>query len=270
MPKLTLRSCYNRGGYIEESAHPSSPVVEHARVLLAGAKASSDESAPRRLLAPEYRLSDETSFPGILADAYASWLYLIGQCGFVPSNVTIAGDSAGGNLALALARYICREHSPSLPARKRFEPIADSLVLFSPWVDLSLSHLNGDERASAVKNRSTDFLALNGLIGARDAAVYGLPTESIQSPYMSSIRFGQEHDPDLFKGFPRALLFYGGLEGFADECKTLQQVYNAGFGKMDEARMTAFEEPLGTHDFCALPSFAEERKRCIKRVSDWI
>jgi acetyl esterase/lipase len=245
-------------------------VIEHARVLLAGAVASSDESAPRRLLAPEYRLSDETSFPGILADAYASWLYLVNDCGFHPGRITIAGDSAGGNLALALTRYVCKEHIPSLPVKDRFDPIADSLILFSPWVDFSLSHLDGGKQASAVKNRRTDFLALHGLIGARDAAIFGLPAEAVESDYMSSIRLGQEHRSDLFEGFPRALLFYGGLEGFADECKTLQQCYNSGHGKKERVHMTAFEEPLGTHDFCALPVFAEEKERCIERVSGWI
>jgi acetyl esterase/lipase len=82
------------------------------------------------LFAPDYRLAPEHPFPAALDDALACYLALQEQ-GFTPENIVLAGDSAGGNLALSLCLTLC-DRGLSQPVR---------LALISPWADLTLSDL---------------------------------------------------------------------------------------------------------------------------------
>jgi acetyl esterase/lipase len=79
---------------------------------------------------PDYRLAPEHAFPAAVDDAVASFRGLLDQ-GVAPHDVVIAGDSAGGGLSLAAA----------LRLRELALPLPRAVVLFSPWVDLSLDQL---------------------------------------------------------------------------------------------------------------------------------
>lgn len=61
----------------------------------------------------DYRLAPEHPYPAALEDAVAAWDYLM-LLGYGAREVIVAGDSAGGNLALALTL--------SLKAQKRLLP----------------------------------------------------------------------------------------------------------------------------------------------------
>ena len=75
----------------------------------------------------DYRLAPEHPYPAALDDALAAYRWLLQK--YQPGQIVIAGDSAGGNLALATAIAI----------RDTGLPQAAALVLLSPWLDLSHS-----------------------------------------------------------------------------------------------------------------------------------
>lgn len=96
----------------------------YARVL--AAKMASATGC--EVLAFQYRLAPEFPYPADLEDALEAWEYLMHQ-GWGAKDIILAGDSAGGNLALELALAL-KEEGRFLPGR---------LVLFSPWTDMSAS-----------------------------------------------------------------------------------------------------------------------------------
>ena len=59
------------------------------------------------VVAVDQRLSPEAQFPAPLNDRYAAFTWAVSHCSRArgdPALVGVAGDSSGGNLAVALAR----------------------------------------------------------------------------------------------------------------------------------------------------------------------
>jgi acetyl esterase/lipase len=80
-----------------------------------------------RVFAADYRLAPEHPFPAAVDDAVAAYRGLL-AAGADPAAIVVAGDSAGGGLSVATA----------LRLRELALPPPRALVLFSPWVDLTL------------------------------------------------------------------------------------------------------------------------------------
>ncbi|KAG8170124.1 hypothetical protein KVR01_000869 [Diaporthe batatas] len=78
----------------------------------------------------QYRLSGTPGacFPAAVQDAVAFYHYLL-SLGADPGNIIVSGDSAGGNVALALARYV-QDNRARLPLPRGF-------AVFSPWVSVT-------------------------------------------------------------------------------------------------------------------------------------
>ena len=94
------------------------------------------ETTGYEVLSFEYRLAPEHPFPAAPDDAMQAWDYLM-HLGYGARDVVVAGDSAGGNLALVLCHRLKAE-GRRLPAR---------LVLMSPWTDMTASGRSYAERA---------------------------------------------------------------------------------------------------------------------------
>jgi monoterpene epsilon-lactone hydrolase len=106
------------GGYVLGSAFG---YQSHAGALAAAAQ--------RGVLVVDYRLAPEHPFPAALEDSLSAYRWLLDQ-GVASEHVTVAGDSAGGGLAMSLLLSLKREG----------EPTPGGAVLFCPWLDLGLRH----------------------------------------------------------------------------------------------------------------------------------
>jgi acetyl esterase/lipase len=78
-----------------------------------------------RVLLLDYRLAPEHPFPAAVDDAATAWRWLLKQ-GLAADKLAIAGDSAGGGLAIATLVNL-RDRKLGLPA---------CAAAISPWVDL--------------------------------------------------------------------------------------------------------------------------------------
>lgn len=119
------------GGYV--SGSPSTHVAITARLA---------KEARARIFALDYRLAPEHPFPAQIEDAWAAYWWLLTDQGVKPTQITVAGDSAGGGLTVALL----------LALRNAGVPLPAGAVCLSPWLDLTLSG------ATIAINEPTDFL----------------------------------------------------------------------------------------------------------------
>lgn len=107
-------------------------LASHAELM-----ACISSAAQARVLGVDYRLAPEHRYPAALDDALTVWQWLLGQ-GLSPSQVAVAGDSAGGGLALSLLL--------ALQARGDGLPVA--CWGMSAWTDLNASGSSYETRAA--------------------------------------------------------------------------------------------------------------------------
>lgn len=93
-------------------------------------------AAGAKLLAVGYRLAPEDPYPAAIDDAVASYRWLIDH-GIPPDRIAIAGDSAGGGLALATA----------VALRDGGDPLPAAVVAICPSTDLAKESASVKERA---------------------------------------------------------------------------------------------------------------------------
>src|SRR5579872_2290795 len=154
-------------------------------------------------IAVAYRKAPDHAFPAWVDDGHAAFRWLLEQ-GHRPSDIVLAGDSAGGNIALAVTHRLRAQKAP-LPA---------GLVLFSPWADLSCSGASYRKNA----RRESMFRAE----ATRSLGEYLTRGRDPKHPEVSPIH------GDL-TGFPRMLIFASSSEIFLDDARTLaRRAHEAG------------------------------------------
>lgn len=129
-----------------------------------------------------YRKAPDYPFPGALDDALLAYRSLLKK-GFAPQNIVVAGDSAGGGLALALL----------IALREAGEPLPAAAVGLSPWTDLDMPD-SVLRRVAREETQLLEALQMRGwgphyagdtplshpLISPARAEVHGLPPLLIQ------------------------------------------------------------------------------------------
>lgn len=109
-------------------------------------------------LLPEYRLVPEHPYPAAVADVHEVWRGLR-ESGVPAASIVVAGDSAGGALALALVVHL-RDAGDDLPA---------ALLLLSPMLDMSASGESVTAREDRDPIFTADFMRATGAAYAGDA-----------------------------------------------------------------------------------------------------
>lgn len=135
------------------------------------------------VLSFDYRLAPENPYPAATEDAMKAWNYLM-LLGYGARDVIVAGDSAGGNLALSLVLKL-KEENRLLPR---------GLVLMSPWTDLTSSGKSHETQAQIDPVLSAPYL--EQMIQNYAAE------EDLKNPFISPL-FGD------FKGFPPVYIQVG-------------------------------------------------------------
>jgi monoterpene epsilon-lactone hydrolase len=187
----------------------------------------------------DYRLAPEHPFPAALDDALAAFRWLIAQTP-PPRRIFLAGDSAGGGLALALAMSI-REQKLPAPA---------ALVLISPWTDLTLSGASHAKKAAADPMLRAAWL--------KDSAARYAGTRALTDPLLS---------PGLgdLTGLPPMLIQVGSEEILLSDAERLAHGTTQVGGR---AQLQRYEGLW--HDFQAHAGMLPEADQALTEIGAFI
>jgi acetyl esterase/lipase len=225
--------------YLHGGAFLTCGVNTHSRVVNALSR-----YADSPVLVVNYRLIPKHSVGMAVDDCYDAYRWLRTR-GYDPEQIVLAGDSAGGYLALALAQRLQREHD---------EPAA--LVAMSPLLELAKEpkqahpNINADAMFSAKA-----FDALIALVGSATAKniVDGKP-EELYEPL--------EH---VEAGLPRTLIHVSGSEVLLHDAQLAARRL-AEVGVPAEVRIW----PGQVHDFQLAAPIVPEAKRSLRQIGEYI
>ncbi len=179
-----------------------------------------------------------------MEDAQEGWEFLIAQ-GYKPENIIIAGDSAGGNLTLALVEKL-RDEGKALPS---------AMVCMSPWADL----------AGKGESHTTNIYK-DPLFGIKEGTAidenFVPPTYAgnadLQDKYLSPI-YGS------FSGFPPMLLQVGTYEILeSDSLAVFEKAKAAGV----DVKLTKYEGMF--HVFQMAGNMMPESKAAWAEVTEFL
>ncbi len=244
------------GSYISGSAHPSAPSGSITNSILASCPAIT------HVFAIEYRLSSSTehAFPTALLDAISGYHYLVNSLHIPPENIIIEGDSAGGNLALALIRYI---------VQSGLLPTPSASILLSPWADIAPPMTQRFPSYPPLRSSytPTTIRSLMGLTNQRaptlDQMGWGIAE---LNPYISPGSRNAVFDTISFAGFPPTFISAGGAENLLPQIRLLAERMKRDLG--EEARFHEAEDAC--HDFLLFSWQEPQRTDMLDAISLWV
>lgn len=196
-------------------------------------------AARARALLIDYRLAPEHPFPAALEDARRAYGWLLSQ-GFVPNQVLIAGDSAGGTLTLNLL----------LDLRQRQQPQPRAAVCLSPAPDLTFSS------ESWSFNARRDLMLIAGK-EHQSVKIY-LREVDPRSPQASPV-FADLHS------LPPLLIQVGSYELLLSDARRFAEKAEAAGG---EVTLEVWEGMQHEWQFAA--SFLPEGRRALESISRFV
>lgn len=140
----------------------------------------------------DYRRAPEYPHPAQVDDGVAAFTGLT-AAGFAPADITTIGDSAGGNLAIAVP----------LALRERGLPLPGRVIAFSPWLDMENSG------KTLVTNDATDALITVPLLEGMIAGVLAEGRIDPRTPLANPLHAD-------FTDFPPLYVNAGGAESLLD------------------------------------------------------
>lgn len=192
----------------------------------------------------DYRVAPENIFPKALEDAIEGYRWLISS-GYKACNIVIAGDSAGGGLALALTLYL-RDKSLEMPK---------ALILSSPWSDLTL-------KGESYKTKAKEDVFF-GSVKWKDNFEISLPVSyakgmDAKNPYISPVYGSYENMPPM-------LVQTGSIEIFlSDSITVVEKALKSGVN----AKFIEYE--LMYHTFYVITPFIKESRRAWREIKSFI
>ncbi|MBP1755760.1 MAG: hypothetical protein H6Q59_2158 [Firmicutes bacterium] len=196
----------------------------------------------------DYRLAPEYKFPTAVEDCYAvtkeifSNATLLGVC---PEDITLIGDSAGGNLA-AVVSLMARDRGEFLPSRQ---------ILLYPSADSD--HSETSPYPSLIEN-GTDFLLTTRRINDYiDLYISG--EEDLKNPYMAPILA-----EDLSRQ-PKTLIITAQYDPLRDEAEAYgKKLYEFG----NDVQVYRMKDAL--HGFITLPKHFVHVKRSYELINRFL
>jgi acetyl esterase/lipase len=187
----------------------------------------------------DYRLAPEHPFPAATDDAFAGYGALL-AAGHDPATIVVAGDSAGGGLALATLLRIV-ESGLALPA---------GAVLLSPWTDLAATG------ASVRENALADPMLPASRI-AEAAAAYAGAT-ALDHPWLSPL-YGD------YTGLPPLLILAGSTEILRDDAARVAERARAAGVTAD---LQIWRD--APHVFPIFADILPEGRRALAHIADFV
>lgn len=217
------------GGYVACSARTHRPLTSALARL-----------TRRRIFSLDYRLAPEHRFPAAFDDSVAAYRWLLREIGGDAGNLAVAGDSAGGGLALATV----------VAMRDDGLPLPSSVVLFSPWTEMEglidAPHPNVERCAMFAPSNIDEF-----------AEAY-LGRASRADPRASPLR------SDL-RGLPPVLFQVGEQELLLDDSRRVHEKILDSGGKSELEVW-----PHVFHGWQMLDGLIPEARRALERASAFI
>lgn len=188
----------------------------------------------------DYRMGPEYRWPTAGDDAIRGYRWLLQQ-GFDAKQIIVAGDSAGGHLAMDL---LASNHRDDIPQPR-------AMMLFSPLYDPSFE-LARNLEARGVRDPMFD--------GASAQKILGLYTGAAD-PNHPRMRVKLTPDMDL----PDTLIHVGAREIMADDARTIHRLIREAGGKSE------LREWRGQgHVFQMFPYFGPESRRAVHEAASFL